>query len=108
MNLKRFLKRYADKESQVCRAIAALEVFPSIHIRYYSNEEHFMGPYVIVRNSREGPRLMNYFGDDRSVHTFLREPWSFLANSLVIFGQDRKSTRLNSSHSSVSRMPSSA
>ena len=31
-----------------------------------------------------------------------------LFGALVFFGSDRKSTRLNSSHQSVSRMPSSA
>ena len=30
------------------------------------------------------------------------------ASTAIVFGQDRKSTRLNSSHQSVSRMPSSA
>ena len=40
---------------------------------------------------------------------FLGAPFVFIVNIiLAFFARDRKSTRLNSSHSSVSRMPSSA
>ena len=38
----------------------------------------------------------------------LREAWTAWKNKVTVEAIDRKSTRLNSSHSSVSRMPSSA
>ena len=48
-----------------------------------------------------GTHLLRVLKDQYEVHAFIR-------SSTDVAKVDRKSTRLNSSHSSVSRMPSSA
>ena len=44
----------------------------------------------------------------RVVHNLIANPQATLSSIRRIFSQDRKSTRLNSSHGGISRMPSSA
>ena len=45
--------------------------------------------------------------EDGSVfHLHVKPEW--LADKVILVGEDRKSTRLNSSHANESRMPSSA
>ena len=61
-------------------------------------------PHTIELGSREVvgeyPREQERFKSEKTIQGFMDTPTSS--------GQDRKSTRLNSSHSRASRMPSSA
>ena len=57
----------------------------------------------VVAGGRIGSVL--FYGFQQDPERYLSDPMAWLA---VWDGGDRKSTRLNSSHSSVSRMPSSA
>jgi len=79
-----------------------------------------LGPPEALRSSAEpldGPALSAAADWARELEIFLVAgsvpevvpDWEKLANTSVLFGpEDRKSTRLNSSHESESRMPSSA
>ena len=62
----------------------------------------YMQPTLDALKNREGEKLCEY----RLGLTEALEPCEFFAPD--VWWRDRKSTRLNSSHSSVSRMPSSA
>ena len=81
------------------------------------------GGYVVTQGTAtflapSAAAIVLPLGDDNDVTVPLSSPMSFpggsttsiivAANGFVSMGPDRKSTRLNSSHSSVSRMPSSA
>ena len=58
--------------------------------------------YLVIKNTYE-----RYYGIV-NIATGKRMNWNIGWTDLADDHQDRKSTRLNSSHSSVSRMPSSA
>ena len=69
----------------------------------YLFQQRYRTPYVIAR------RQLRHHAAVVGVHGNLRvQPVAQQATLRVVQGQDRKSTRLNSSHMSESRMPSSA
>ena len=61
---------------------------------------HFKNPALL----EEALRHSSYANEHRGANFFSNERLEFLGDSVL----DRKSTRLNSSHASKSRMPSSA
>ena len=74
-------------------------------------------PYAVTRAEEIGPMLdqIRFFAgaarhlEGRSAAEYFKGHTSFIRREPIgVCAQDRKSTRLNSSHSSVSRMPSSA
>ena len=69
----------------------------------YVSEEPLGGYYVEYDDAVD-----EYIADPGGIRDFVDGLRLFVSGLLGLFGLDRKSTRLNSSHSGESRMPSSA
>ena len=80
------------------------------NIVIYSRKSRFTGKGESIGNQTELCReyIKFHFGEEALEETFLYEDEGFSGGNLKRPGLDRKSTRLNSSHSGESRMPSSA
>ena len=73
-----------------------------------STAYHEEKPSVDLNEPRDVVRATVNFKKNAVTYIKMNEKYSFGSCECAITQADRKSTRLNSSHSSVSRMPSSA
>ena len=72
-----------------------------MNITYTRNGDYLI-PNIIIRKTKP----IGHYGRLRKAYLEMHRP--ILFNELVLSDKDRKSTRLNSSHTRPSRMPSSA
>ena len=66
------------------------------------------GAVRLLKSARDNPAFSAVEADSDYRQLFQTTPTTNLADVTISQAQDRKSTRLNSSHRSLSRMPSSA
>ena len=91
--------------------VLAVEVYPSSNRPHYLNR---LGPVegVFVRVGSTSRRADSFLIEEmrryNQVSSFDEQPMPDLNSEAIDFRVDRKSTRLNSSHLKLSRMPSSA
>ena len=97
-----------EKEFGWSRAVISVAI--SVSLLLYG----LIGPFAAGLVNRYGPRRVMtvsavLIGLGTLSTVTMKSPWQFIALWGVLVGcGDRKSTRLNSSHKTVSRMPSSA
>ena len=72
--------------------------------------EQKVGGIIIPDTAKEKPQQGTVIaaGNGKTKDDGKRVPLDVTAGATILFGKDRKSTRLNSSHIQKSRMPSSA
>ena len=92
-------------------AVRFLMLFLLIGIDFYSLYGFYFNPKYFKEDSKSAAAYIksNMNKSDAIIVTEIKEPFEYyFGRKEQIYGIDRKSTRLNSSHTDISRMPSSA